>query len=114
MSDQVRKVGHRRTARLNSVGFGSQYPKCYMKPHGIFENGVRRRHLKGKKTKREAGSSHSEQSAELRGSCREDMGSRICSQMLVDARAARSSTEDLATDEQTNWQESQIRNLSIS
>ena len=55
-----------------------------------------------------ANSSRSEQSAQSRGSCNEDLGSRSCGQMLVEA----SSPENLATDERTNWQMCQIRSLS--
>ena len=64
------------------------------------------------KSRVEADSNLSEQSAESRGSCSEDFGSRSCGHVLAEASESCRSSEDLATDEQTNGQESQIRSFS--
>ena len=60
----------------------------------------------------EADSSRSVQSAELRGSCCEDLGSRTCGQVSAEESKYCSSPEDLATNERTNGQVSQIRSSS--
>ena len=60
----------------------------------------------------EADSSRSEQSAESRGSCSEEFGSRSCGQILAEASESGCSAEDLANDEWTNWRVSQFRSLS--
>ena len=77
-SSQERNVGQQRTARLKRVGFGSQYTKFYKRRLENFESGVRKRNLRGRKCRMEADSSRSEQSAELRGPCCEELGSRSC------------------------------------
>ena len=94
------------------VGFGSQYTKCYLKRHGNLESGAGRPHLAGRKGRMEADSSRSDQSEESRGSCSEGLGSRSCGQSLPEASGSSSSLEDLATDERTTWQASQIRTSS--
>ena len=60
----------------------------------------------------EANSSRSEQSAESRGQYSENMGSRSCGQLLVEASESCSSPEDLASSDQKNWKGSHIRSLS--
>ena len=107
-SSQERNVGQQRTARRKRVRFGSQYTKFYKKRLENFESGVRKRNLRGRKCRMEADSSRSEQSAELRGSCCEDLGSRNCGQVSAEESKSCSSPEDLATNEQTNGQVSQI------
>ena len=51
----------------------------------------------------EADLSRSEQSMESRGSCSEDFGSRNCGEALAEASQPCSSSENLATDERSNW-----------
>ena len=60
----------------------------------------------------ETNPSRSEQSAESLSSCCEEFRSRCCGQVLAEASESCSSPEDLANDERTNWQASQIRSLS--
>ena len=95
-SSQERNLGQQRTARRKRVGFRSQYTKFHKKRLENFESGVRKRNLRGRKCRMEADSRRSEQSAELRGSCCEDLGS----------------PEDLTTNERINGQVSQIRSSS--
>ena len=111
-SSQERNLGQPRKARRKRVDFGSQYTKFYKKRLENFESGVRKRNLRGRKCRMEADSSRSEQSAELRGSCCEDLGSRSCGQVSAEESKCCSSPEDLATNERTNGQVSQIRSSS--
>ena len=110
-SNQERNMGQRRTARRKRVG--SQYRKFYKKRHENVESGVRMRYLRGRKGRMEANSSRGKKSAESRGSCSEDLGSRGRGQMLTETRESCSSPENLETNERNNGQGSQIRSLSL-
>ena len=111
-SSQERNLGQQRTARRKRVGFRSQYTKFYKKRLENFESGVRKRNLRRRKCRMEADLSRSEQSAELRGSCCEDLGSRSCGQVSAEESKSCSSPEDLATNERKNGQVSQFRSSS--
>ena len=71
------------------------------------------RYLRGRKGRMEANSSRGKKSAESRGSCSEDLGTRGRGQVLTETRDSCSSPENLETNEQNNGQRSQIRSLSL-
>ena len=84
---------------MEEVDFGIQYRKCYLKRHGNFESGVRRKQLGAGNDGVDADSGRSDQSAESRGSFSEDLRSRCCGQVLAEVSESCNSPEDLAIDE---------------